>query len=535
MANIKNHLNNIKNALFGQEVRGSIHDGIDAMNKEVESTTNRQKHLEDTFDQLTINAGNSNAEIVDARVGENGKSYSKLGDRLDSFDSQLEHIEDNILSIKSFGAKCDGVSDDSESIKKAINYVLSNNLSSTIVIDNEVYINKNISIDCMGKTLNIKCNGNILADVGGYAIDLYNFKYSNIHLNFKNFGNSESCGLRIRKCNSSFINVIGNGYKGTLLFVDGNKNINEGVTSMTIKLKAINGCYKALQHGRNLVEYYQDGFGTYEQIIDFDSLTGIEFNNSSDITIQHIENHYIGDNSSVLFNSCGAIHLNIIAIGGKCPILFKNINSNISINKLYTCNEKYNTDDDNLIGLYTEGSNAKTIVYYYDGGTTRYLINKDTNSFINVFLLKNSRNDGEITINNVKSSLINGIGNYSYNSLFQKSCVSTNYKLPQEFSNLIKFIGTNNGAEQANISCWDTEWALNHIKDGNTNKMMYFRSNENNPYLNINRLDVTGTLLVNSKPFSRARKIEKLATSDDISVRLNQVIQALIDAGLMNN
>lgn len=92
MANIKNYLNNIKNAIFGQEVRGSIHDGIDAINKEVESTTNRQEHLETTFDQLTINAGNSNAEIVDARVGENGKSYAKLGDRLDSVDSQLEHI-----------------------------------------------------------------------------------------------------------------------------------------------------------------------------------------------------------------------------------------------------------------------------------------------------------------------------------------------------------------------------------------------------------------------------------------------------------
>ncbi len=91
MANIKKHLDNIKGALFGKEVRSSIHDGIDAINKEVESTTNRQEHLEGTFDQLIINSGNSNAEIVDARVGENGKSYAKLGDRLDEVDSQLEH------------------------------------------------------------------------------------------------------------------------------------------------------------------------------------------------------------------------------------------------------------------------------------------------------------------------------------------------------------------------------------------------------------------------------------------------------------
>ena len=100
MANIQNELNNIKNALFGQEVRGSIHDGIDAINKEVESTTSRQVDLESTFDQLVINAGNSNAEIVDARVKADGTSYSKLGDRLDSVDSQLEQKANKFNTVK---------------------------------------------------------------------------------------------------------------------------------------------------------------------------------------------------------------------------------------------------------------------------------------------------------------------------------------------------------------------------------------------------------------------------------------------------
>ena len=93
MANIKNELNNIKTAIYGKDVRASIHDGIDAINKEVENTTGRQVDLENTFDQLVINAGNSNAEIVDARVKNDGTSYSKLGDRLDAVDSQLEHTE----------------------------------------------------------------------------------------------------------------------------------------------------------------------------------------------------------------------------------------------------------------------------------------------------------------------------------------------------------------------------------------------------------------------------------------------------------
>lgn len=101
MANIKNYIENIRSAIFGKEVRGSLADGLDAINKETENTTSRQRHLEDTFDQLIINEGNSNAEIVDARVGENGSSFKKLGDRLDSFDSHLaEKAKEKDLDIE---------------------------------------------------------------------------------------------------------------------------------------------------------------------------------------------------------------------------------------------------------------------------------------------------------------------------------------------------------------------------------------------------------------------------------------------------
>ena len=150
MANIQNELNNIKNATFGKEVRGSIHDGIDAINKEVESTTSRQVDLESTFDQLVINAGNSNAEIVDARVKADGTSYTKLGDRLDSFDSQLEHKVNidrlSYINVKDYGLKGDGVVDDTQALKTLL---LRTDINTKLYFPKGDYIfTDTIDIDC---------------------------------------------------------------------------------------------------------------------------------------------------------------------------------------------------------------------------------------------------------------------------------------------------------------------------------------------------------------------------------------------------
>ena len=139
MANIKTHLNNIKGALYGKDVRGSIHDGIDAINKEVENTTGRQVDLENTFDQLVINAGNSNAEIVDARVGQDGKSYSKLGDRLDDFTSQLaqkanKHDSISILQIDKNLGKLDQTYMTDEFLQQ----IAGNTPINSVVADNSI-------------------------------------------------------------------------------------------------------------------------------------------------------------------------------------------------------------------------------------------------------------------------------------------------------------------------------------------------------------------------------------------------------------
>lgn len=95
MANVSDKVAQIRQAVYGKDVRESIASGIEAINTEVESTTARQDSLETTFDQLIINAGNSNAEVVDARVKADNTVYPTLRDRLNDVDSQLADIANN--------------------------------------------------------------------------------------------------------------------------------------------------------------------------------------------------------------------------------------------------------------------------------------------------------------------------------------------------------------------------------------------------------------------------------------------------------
>ena len=99
MANIQSNLNKIKNAVLGVDVRDSIHDGIKAINEEVENTTDRQVQLEGTFDELVINAGNSNAELLDIRIGADGIIYSTAGDAVREPIQQLCEISKNLFDI----------------------------------------------------------------------------------------------------------------------------------------------------------------------------------------------------------------------------------------------------------------------------------------------------------------------------------------------------------------------------------------------------------------------------------------------------
>ena len=87
---VEEAIKKLRAAWTGREVRDRMADTIEAMNEEVTNTSSKQSILEETFNNLIINEGNSNAEVVAARVDQNGNSYDTLGKRMNNFDSQLE-------------------------------------------------------------------------------------------------------------------------------------------------------------------------------------------------------------------------------------------------------------------------------------------------------------------------------------------------------------------------------------------------------------------------------------------------------------
>lgn len=62
MADIKKELNDIKTAIYGRDVRGSIHDGIDKINKESEESKQKASEAHDVMESI-INDGFDNAAL----------------------------------------------------------------------------------------------------------------------------------------------------------------------------------------------------------------------------------------------------------------------------------------------------------------------------------------------------------------------------------------------------------------------------------------------------------------------------------------
>lgn len=87
MADIQKELNQIKNAVYGREVRGSIHDGIDKINKETEVATGKADAAHDVMESI-INDGFDNAALE-------AEFEQKLDDKISNLQPEWTQFKEN--------------------------------------------------------------------------------------------------------------------------------------------------------------------------------------------------------------------------------------------------------------------------------------------------------------------------------------------------------------------------------------------------------------------------------------------------------
>ena len=216
---VKGEYNGAENNGIEQD-KGTILEKVDKINSSIE----------------ILNEENS---VISTRVSGIEIINSQLTNNIETINSQLDNIKTNHLdvNIRDFGAKCDGITDDTEAIKRAINRIKENNGKSSLDLSfGTILISENILIPPLVKiygrgiyktTIKAKEGVSIILDItsdGIYNNEFYDFtidgnnnsNIKGIYFNEKNATiNDENCkfeNILIVNCTDPLI--IGSNNRG---------------------------------------------------------------------------------------------------------------------------------------------------------------------------------------------------------------------------------------------------------------------------------------------------------------------------------
>ena len=148
MGNIRDLLNKIRYATYGKEVRQSIHDAI-----------------EECYATASVDHDNANMEVKIARGTHNtlNERFTSVEENIKNNSEQLEHIIPSIeLSILVFGGNGDGIFDNSEAFKIALNSLRENGGGTLLVPKGKFIVNENIEIDGQRICLKLRSGAEII-------------------------------------------------------------------------------------------------------------------------------------------------------------------------------------------------------------------------------------------------------------------------------------------------------------------------------------------------------------------------------------
>ena len=183
MANIQSYLNQIKNAVFGKEVRESIHDAI-----------------KQCYDDAAVNHDNANMEVKLARG-----THDTLNDRLveneknqENLSSQLDNIT-TYITPEMFGCIGDGIIDDTVNLQRCIDYAISKKVSiksksyKKYKISDTINVNGTVNIDFNNSTLLATTKSDVI-NINHVGVNTFNGTIENLIIDCNDIS---ECGLKI--------------------------------------------------------------------------------------------------------------------------------------------------------------------------------------------------------------------------------------------------------------------------------------------------------------------------------------------------
>ena len=164
---ITNKLNQIKNAIYGKEVRGAIHDAI-----------------KECYDDASVNHDNANMEVKMARG-----THNTLNDRLNKSDeiqaqtnTQLSHIA--TVYLKDYGAICDYSTDDSQAFQRIMDEVNRTKIVIILPAGGGTVINQTVTVKDGKQVYIVGNNCSIKTTTGNPLFTSVNLSY----IHFENVG-----------------------------------------------------------------------------------------------------------------------------------------------------------------------------------------------------------------------------------------------------------------------------------------------------------------------------------------------------------
>ena len=310
---------------------------------------------------------------------------------MDNIETKINNIGE--YNVKNYGAKGDGVTDDTNAIISAINdFTLkggnkltfpsgSYKITSPLLID--LKENRNMSIEMNGYIMPVEGIGRAVTLINGVNVNAtIRVKGGGLYKYHKGFSTDVTgldCALYIRAISGLVLNMFTDDFRGRGLEVERKRESDNIKTDMFNFGKLI---FRNV--GQAMFVSADTGTGNFGDIwaieTDGSYFTGV------DMSINSYENAKIGE--PVIFDNCASLHLGRILLGENNDLIkFENCH-NITLQHLYLFGYNYQVN----IGCTIVNCKQTDMNIKSTGCTTAVLVNGLTESDINI----NSKNDKTI-------------------------------------------------------------------------------------------------------------------------------------------